>query len=140
MFAAVLAKWTEFPDIRHSVILQATCETSRKRCTPSVPLKKGTIVHLVPDTVKHNMDSFRQARTGDPSTINTLPLPHKLLQQSLYTLRDAFPRDIILHYRDMLYMYPECKGMTLSECIESCIMLYATHESSAVQPVFFLAL
>lgn len=136
----VLAEWTELPNIRHSVILQATCGTSRKRCTPSVALKEGTIVHLVPDTVKHNIDSFRQARKGDPSTLNILPLPHKLLQQSLYTLRDAFPRDIILHYRDMLYMYPECKRMTLSECIESCITLYANSESSAVQPMFFLAL
>ena len=140
MFTAVLAKWTEPPNIQHRVILQATCETSRKRCTPSVPLKEGTIVHLVPDIVKNNMDSFRQARKGDPSTLNILHLPYKLLQQSLYTLRDAFPRDIILHYRDWLYMYPECKGMTLQECIDSCITLYANSESSAVQPMFFLAL
>jgi hypothetical protein len=141
----VLAQWTE-PNITHKVVLQVRKPASEVPAlhepTPLVPLNEGTIVHRTPRKVKNNIPSFRRAREKDPCTINQLPLKFKKLQQSLYALRVGFPRDFILHHKNCLYMFPECKGMSLSECIERVIGLSAASQtqSSPVQPVFFLTL
>jgi len=143
MDSIVLATWEE-PNIKHSVVLQTPVSKVKRQHqhTPLVPLTEGTIVHRTPRKVKDNISSFHRAREIDPHTINQMLLESKKLQQSLYALRVGFPHDIILHHKDRLHMFPECKGMTLSECIESVIGLSATSESqsSAVQPVFFLTL
>ena len=145
MFTAVLGAW-EKNGVLHKKVVQVSVpvsqvETQHQR-TPLVPLNEGSIEDRTPPEVLRYIPSFHQARTGDPSTINTLPLPHKLLQSAVHALRIAFPRDFILHHKDTLYMFPECTGMTLTECIESTIGVSAGSktQSSEVQPVFFLTL